>query len=160
MFVYTFEEDVPLKSCKEKQYSFLERAMFLAQKSTCAQQRHGCVIVRDDEIISEGFNCKDVHFSHSYSIHAEVAALSKLSKKNRKFMSQCDLYVVRIGRDSMGKPLKYSKPCNDCMKAIHKSGVRKVYYSSNKEFEQMMFERYGSISSSDSSDDCSSASSS
>lgn len=153
MFVYTFEENVPLKTCKDKQYSFLRRAMNLAQKSTCEQQRHGCVIVKDDEIIAEGFNHKDIHLSHSFSIHAEVSALLKLGKKNRKFMSQCDLYVVRIGRDSMGNPLKYSKPCQDCMKAIQKAGVRKVFYSSNTEFEQLMFERYGYISSlSDSSD--------
>lgn len=138
MFVYSFEEDVPLKSCKDKQYSFLKRAMNLAQKSTCEQQRHGCVIVKDDDIISEGFNYKSEHFSHCLSIHAEVAAIAKLGKRKRKFMSQCDMYVVRIGRDSMGNPLKYSKPCPNCMKAIQKAGLRKVYYSTNREFDELM----------------------
>jgi deoxycytidylate deaminase len=43
----------------------------------------------------------------------------------------------------MGNPLKYSKPCNGCIKAIEKSGIRRVYYSSNIEFEKMMIERFG-----------------
>ena len=140
MYIFSFEENVPIKSCKEKQYSFLRRAMNLAHKSTCENQHHGCVIVHDDEIIAEGFNYKKEFFNHRYSIHAEVAALSKLTKKNKKFMSTCDLYVVRIGTDNMGNPLKYSKPCSECMKAIIKAGVRKVYYSSNIEFEQLYSE--------------------
>ena len=161
MYIYSFEENVPLKSCKEKQYSFLRRAMNLAHKSTCENQHHGCVIVRDDEIIAEGFNYKKEFFNHRFSIHAEVAALSKLSKKNKKFLSTCDLYVVRIGTDNMGNPLKYSKPCPECMKAILKAGIRKVYYSSNIEFEQLYAELYNNPkAASSSSDSCCSTSTS
>lgn len=152
MYVFSFEENVPLKTCKDKQHSFLRRAMNLAHKSTCENQHHGCVIVRNDEIVSEGFNYKKEFFNHRFSIHAEVAALSKLPKKNKKFMSTCDLYVVRIGTDNMGNPLKYSKPCSECMQAIIKAGIRKVYYSSNLEFEQLCSELYGQKPASSSSE--------
>ena len=149
--LYKFEDDNVIKTCNERQYAFLNRALNLARKSSCFSHRHGCVIVKGDEIVAEGYNHTDVHLYHKFSIHAEVDAISKL-KKNRKYISQCDLYVVRIGRDSMGNPLKYSKPCPDCIKAIQKSGIRRVYYSSNTEFEEIMVKRYlDSESSSDSS---------
>jgi len=107
---------------------FVRRAAANALKSPLKQHRHGCVIVKDDEIISEGYNHNFVHLYHKHSIHAEVDALSK-TKHNRKFLSQCDMYVVRIGTASMGYPLKLSKPCCDCTKAIQKSGLRRVFYS-------------------------------
>lgn len=144
--IYSFEDNNVIRTCNDKQYSFLKRAMNLALKSTCQNQRHGCVIVKDNEIVSEGYNHTHTHLYHKFSIHAEVDAISKM-KHNKKYMSQCDLYVVRIGTDNMGNPLKYSKPCKDCIKAIEKSGIRKVYYSSNIEFEQMMVERFGVPSS-------------
>lgn len=124
------------KTCSGKRTFFLERAMQLALKSTCIQHRHGCVIVKDNEIIAEGYNHHVVHFQHKMSIHAEVDALSKL-KYNRKIIPECEMYVVRIGTDRMGNPLKYSRPCMDCSRAIEKAGVRRVYYSSNEEFEQL-----------------------
>jgi len=149
-FFYTFQDENTIRTCSDKQYSFLKRAMNLALKSTCHNQRHGCVIVKDNEIISEGFNHIQVHLCHKFSIHAEVDAISKM-KRNKKFMSTCDLYVVRVGKESMGNPLKYSKPCPDCIRAIEKCGIRRVYYSSNIEFENIMMDRYMSDSDSASS---------
>lgn len=147
--LYTFHDENTIRACSDKQHSFLKRAMNLALKSPCHQQRHGCVIVRDNEIISEGYNHTHTHMYHKFSIHAEVDAISKL-KHNRRLMASCDLYVVRVGRDSMGNPLKYSKPCPDCIKAIQKCGIKRVYYSSNIEFEQIMMERSPHTSSSES----------
>lgn len=124
------------KICRAKHYGFLQRAMQLALKSTCTHHRHGCVITKDGEIVAEGYNHHYEHFHHKMTIHAEVDALSKL-KYNRKVFPSCEMYVVRIGTDRMGNPLKYSRPCTDCSKAILKAGIRRVYYSSNTEFEQM-----------------------
>ncbi len=107
---------------------YIRRATACALKSTLKTHRHGCVIVKDGEIISEGYNHNFIYLYHLHSVHAEVDALSKL-KHDRKFMSQCDMYVVRIGTDNMGNPLKLSKPCQSCTKAIIKSGLRRVYYS-------------------------------
>lgn len=125
------------RSCKNKQDFFFDKAMTVAKNSPCIMHRHGAVIVKDNEIVSEGFNHKNWHLYHKLSVHAEVDALSKM-KRNKKLMSQCDMYVVRIGGESMGCPLKYSKPCPDCMKAIIKSGIRRVYYSTSHQFEERM----------------------
>lgn len=132
---HLFDDENSIRTCSERQIYFLKRAMNLASKSTCVHQKHGCVIVKDDEIISEGFNHTNVHLYHKFSIHAEVDAISKL-KHNKKTLLSCDLYVVRIGKESMGMPLKYSKPCDGCEKLIKKCGIRKIYYSSNIEYEE------------------------
>lgn len=138
------------RPCTSKQDFFFRRAITVAQNSPCVVHRHGVVIVKDDDIVSEGYNHKRWHLYHKSSVHAEVDALSKL-KHNRKFMSQCDMYVVRIGVDSMGMPLKYSRPCPDCTKAILKSGIRRVYYSTSHQFEQTMQQHYTSSFTSSSS---------
>lgn len=146
----TFDDEHTARQCNDRQYLFLKRAMTVAQKSTCIHQRHGCVVVKDGEIVAEGYNHHQTHLYHKFSIHAEVHALSKLRKFNKKFISQCTLYVVRIGTDNMGNPLKFSKPCKDCTRAIEKSGIKRVYYSSNSEFEALI-SSYISSSSSDNS---------
>jgi deoxycytidylate deaminase len=45
------------------------------------------------------------------------------------------MYIVRIGKPSMGYPLKYSKPCVNCSNCIKAYGIKKVYYSTNYEMD-------------------------
>jgi deoxycytidylate deaminase len=121
--------------CKDKQEKFLRRAADSAIRSNVKSHRHGCVIVKDGEIVAEGFNHHTNHFEHTFTIHAEVDALIKL--KRIKNITGCELYVVRIGTDNMGNPLKYSKPCVNCTKAILKAGIKKVYFSTDDEFNSV-----------------------
>lgn len=152
--IHYFEDDNHPKWCNDRQYTYFKRAITLAQKSTCHNQKHGCVIVRDNDIVAEGYNHTHLHMYHRFSVHAEVDALTRLAKlaRNKRYMSACDMYVVRIGRDSMGHPLKFSRPCEECIKAIQKSGIRRVYYSTNTEFEHLMLEKLYSSSDASSSD--------
>lgn len=129
----TFVDQSVPKDCDSRQEYFLKRAAAVATRSSM-NHRHGCVIVnKAGEVVSEGYNNTFVHMYHKYSTHAEVACLSKM-KRNKKILSECEMYIVRIGTDGMGNPLKYSKPCPDCTKAILKSGIRKVFYSTSDEF--------------------------
>lgn len=105
-----------------------DRAAQVAQKSTMLH-RHGAIIVRDGEIVSEGYNHHIHYMEHAFSIHAEVDALSKIKHKGRKFLDECTLIVVRIGTKGMGYPLKDSKPCENCQRAIKNHGIRRVFYS-------------------------------
>jgi deoxycytidylate deaminase len=109
---------------------FFEKAALIAANSPVKNHRHGCVLVKDGEIISDGFNTYVDHMAHKFTIHAEVAAIGRLRKK---ITQGCELYIVRIGKESMGTPLKYSKPCIDCSKAINKAGIKKVFYSIDPE---------------------------
>jgi deoxycytidylate deaminase len=122
-----------VKTCKNNQEFFLRYAANIATYSNVLHNRHGCVIVQNGEIIAEGYNHYVKHFEHAFSMHAEVHAISKLKKKILN--NECELYVVRIGTSGMGHPLKYSKPCENCTNAIVKSGIRKIYYSTNDDFE-------------------------
>lgn len=118
--------EVNAKDMNERQYIFFKKAAQHAYRSNLTQ-RHGCVVVLNDEIISVGFNHTHVHLYHKYSLHAEVDALRKI--KRNVDLSNAELYVVRIGPDSKGSPLRMSKPCLACQNIIIKSKVRKVYYS-------------------------------
>jgi deoxycytidylate deaminase len=116
------------KESDDRQEYFLKKATQLAFRSNMGQ-RHGCIVVdsQTDEIISTGYNHTAIHLYHKWSCHAEIDALRKI--KRSVDLSNAELYVVRIGTEGMGNPLKMSKPCEGCSKAILKSGIKKTYYS-------------------------------
>ena len=127
---YNVTSDVP-KPCDDRQKYFLDRAAHIALKSTMGQ-RHGCIIVQPspsgtNEILSIGHNHTSIHLYHQFSMHAEIDALRKIRKNVD--LTNAELYVVRIGPQSLGHPLKMSKPCASCSEAIRKRGIGKVYYS-------------------------------
>jgi deoxycytidylate deaminase len=124
------------KECKDKQDLYMQKAANAASHSNIHNHRHGCVIVnrRTSEIVAEGFNHYSEHLHHLFSIHAEVDALLKIKRYPKHLVHELDLYVVRIGTDRMGNPLKYSKPCTSCTQAIMKTGIRKVYFSTDENY--------------------------
>ena len=129
------------RNTTQKQCVFFDRAARIAAKSIMGQ-KHGCIVVLDGEIIAEGFNRHTMHMFHSYSVHAEVDCLYKINKKKYRHAShKMELFVVRIGPDSFDAPLKFSKPCECCQAAIEKFGIKKVYYSTNYEYETILRER-------------------
>ena len=102
------------------------------------EHKHGAIIVHDNVVISSGFNYHYEHMCHKKSIHAEVDALLNVRGRRRHVLSEAEMYVVRIGTKSMDCPLKYSRPCCDCQKAIMKYGIPKVYYSTSSEYNQII----------------------
>ena len=121
---------------------FMDRATQEAQKSDM-EHKLGCVIVRNNEIVASSRNYYAMNFTDAWSVHAEVAALMQLRKKSRKFFQKCDMYVVRVGTPHMEYPLKLSKPCESCECVINAMGIRRVYYSTNDEFEEKCAEMGG-----------------
>ena len=114
------------KDCNGTQEGFLNKAAQVAFRSNMAQ-RHGCVVVLNGEIISSGFNHRCNHMFHRFSCHSEVDALRKI--KRNMDLSAAEMYVVRIGPESAGNPLRMSMPCEGCTRAIVKAGIGRVYYS-------------------------------
>lgn len=116
------------KTPNNRQYFYLRKAAQLAFRSTLTQ-RHGCVIVNSltDEIISTGYNHTYIDMCHRFSCHAEYDALKKVKKDVN--MANVEMYVVRIGPESLGNPLKLSKPCAYCTEMIKKANVGRVFYS-------------------------------
>ena len=106
------------------------RVQDVATKSTMVQ-KHGAVIVQNNQIISEGFNYLANFMSHSYSIHAEVAALMNIPKRYRqkRYLEDSTMVVVRVsGKDNH---INMSAPCANCRREIEKAGIKRVFYSSS-----------------------------
>ena len=106
-----------------------------AQLSHARRLQVGAVIVKDDSVISYGYNgmpagwdnnCEDTVW-HSDGertlktkpevLHAESNAIAKLSKSNNSG-SGADLFVTH-------------SPCIDCAKLIYQSGISRVWYREN-----------------------------
>ena len=76
----------------------------------------GCVIVKDDKIISRGYNKRENN--HDVTGHAEIEAIRKASRKLGDWqLIDCDLYVT-------------IEPCIMCTGAIIQSRIRNIYYGS------------------------------
>ena len=103
---------------------FIDISKKYAEMSYANKKKVGAVIVKENSIISDGYNgtpigydnsCEDADGkTHWYVMHAEANAITKLAKYN----NNCDnatLYVTL-------------SPCRECAKLIIQSGIKKVVY--------------------------------
>lgn len=128
------DENEP-KILTKLQQDFLDSANKIALNSTMLH-KHGAIIVYKNKIIAEGFNYRCNYLSKEYSIHAEIAALNNVKGKYKKILNECTMYVVRNAMN-FDNVLKYSKPCDNCKKAILKYNLKKIYYSTNYEYDNL-----------------------
>lgn len=123
---------IHVKSSNDKQKYYLDIAAKNALKSPMGH-KHGAIVVYRGKIIGSGYN----YYISSFSIHAEVAAISNIKGKYKRFLQECELYVVRIGPDKFNNPLKYSKPCCNCQNTIRKYNIKKAFYSTNYDYDSI-----------------------
>lgn len=84
----------------------------------------GAVIVKDNQVISEGHNC--VIRDTDPTAHAEVVAIRKAAKVLDQFdLTGCEIYVNGM-------------PCPMCMGAIFWSRIDRVYYACDPEEARMI----------------------
>lgn len=97
---------------------FLDLAFFYAEKAYSANEVPiGAVIVKNNEVISYGFNKKEE--SNSVLAHAELIAIAEASKKlNNWRLEECDIYVTL-------------DPCPMCASAIKQARIKNVYSALN-----------------------------
>ena len=82
----------------------------------------GSVIVRDNKIISEGFN--KVTSTNDPTAHGEIVAIRDACKNLNNFdLKNCDLYTS-------------CEPCPMCLSAIYWSRIDKVYYANTRDDAQ------------------------
>ena len=103
-----------MKNSKEK---YMRLALKEAKKAELLDEVPiGCVIVKDNKVISRGFNKRET--KKDVTSHAEIEALRKASKKLGDWqLIDCDLYVT-------------IEPCIMCTGAILQSRIRNIYYGS------------------------------
>ena len=91
----------------------MKRAIALAQKAN-GEIPVGALIVRDDEIIAETFNQKEM--LNDVTAHAEILAICEAEQKlNRWRLDDCEMFVTL-------------EPCPMCAWAIINSRIKTVYF--------------------------------
>lgn len=121
---------------------YLNIAEEVAKRSTCIRRKYGCVIVKNDEIVSTGYNgaprgmdnCTDLNYclretlnvpkGERYelcrAVHAEQNALLSCSRSQSIGST---MYIVGIEPNGT---YANSSPCKICAKMIINAGVAKV----------------------------------
>lgn len=99
---------------------FLKRAIELAlQNVREGGQPFGAVLVKDDQVISEGVN--EMHKKFDVSGHAELLAIRKAQEKLQRIdLSGYTMYAS-------------GHPCAMCLTAMYFSGITDVYYTASLE---------------------------
>jgi len=98
---------------------FMKRAIELSIESVnSGTGPFGAVIVKDDKIISEGFNT--VTSSNDPTSHAEISAIRNACKNLNNFsLKGFDLYTT-------------CEPCPMCLSAIYWARIDNVYYANTR----------------------------
>ena len=127
-----------------KQNYYLDIADSVLERSTCLRPKYGAIIVRNDEIISTGYNgaprgrrnCSDLgrctretlripsgeRYELCRSVHAEANAIISASRRD---MIGASIYLV--GRDARtGELLHDAMSCSMCKRQIINAGIDRV----------------------------------
>lgn len=124
--------------------TYLNCAEVFAYRSTCIKRNYGAVILKDDVVISTGYNgaprgfdnCCDLgkcpriernmHQGDGYgmcrAVHAEANALLNCSRLQT---IGADLYLV--GVNPADNSIHKAKPCPLCARTIIQAGIENVY---------------------------------
>ena len=103
---------------------YLRMAQIWSENSYCTRRQVGALIVKDQMIISDGYNgtpagfenvCEDDNgVTKPYVLHAEANAITK---------------IARSGNNSDGATLYVTdSPCIECAKLIIQAGIKRVIY--------------------------------
>ena len=103
---------------------YIEMAAVWAKNSYCKRRQVGALLVKDQMIISDGYNgtpsgfenvCEDENgVTKPYVLHAEANAITKVAKSGNS-SSGATLYVT-------------ASPCIECSKLIIQAGIKRVVY--------------------------------
>ena len=104
---------------------YLRIASVWSENSHCNRSKVGCLIVKDRQIISDGYNgtpsgfpneCEDCNNNTLPTVlHAEANAITKIAKSANSAEGST-LYVTL-------------SPCFDCAKLIIQAGIKRIVYS-------------------------------
>lgn len=103
---------------------YLRMATIWAENSYCVRRQVGALLVKDDMIISDGYNgtpsgfenvCEDENgLTKPYVLHAEANAITKVARSNNSSQDST-LYVT-------------ASPCMECSKLIIQAGIKRVVF--------------------------------
>lgn len=103
---------------------YMQNAYQFAQLSYAERRKVGCVIVKDHQVISFGYNgmphgfdnrCEEGDVTKPAVLHAESNAIMKVAKSTMSCIG-AELYTTTC-------------PCFGCAKLIIQAGITRVYYT-------------------------------
>ena len=112
--------------------AYMKTAETFAECSTAKRLHVGAIVVKNDRIISIGYNgmpsgwdndCEDIKINNDGQyelktkpevLHAETNAIAKLAKSNESGLG-ATMFITH-------------SPCMDCAKLVYQSGINTVYY--------------------------------
>ena len=110
---------------------YIRMASIWAENSYCTRRQVGALIVKNQRIISDGYNgtpsgfenvCEDANnVTKPYVLHAEANAITKIARSNNS-SDGATLYVT-------------ASPCIECAKLIIQAGIKRVVYSEKYRLE-------------------------
>ncbi len=135
----------------DKENYYLDIAQTVSERSTCAKSRMGALIVRNDEIVSTGYNgaprgradCVDMgycirdrlnipdgeRYELCRSVHAEANAIISAAR------SECiggTMYLAGLEAQS-GACIENLRPCPACRRMIINAGLSKIVIRTAKD---------------------------
>lgn len=140
---------------------YLDMAEVALERSTCIRRNWGAVIVKNDEIISSGYNgaprgrknCSELNecireklnvprgekYELCRSVHAEQNAI--ISAERAKMLGATLFLVGKNFKD--GEYVANSNPCSLCKRMIINAGIKDIYIrDSKKEYRHIDVEDY------------------
>ena len=130
-----------MRPSKDDYYLSISEAVLA--RSTCLRRKYGAVIVKDDEILSTGYNgsprnsknCCDLGYCNRdmkgilhgeryemcSAVHAEVNAIISASRRD---MLGATLYLA--GQEADGTPITDIRPCYMCYRLILNAGISTI----------------------------------
>ena len=131
-----------MESLTKWDYAHMDAAHVYANLSHGRRAKVGCVIVKDNRIISIGYNgmpsgwdnnCEDEDWPFWAKNEKEIDPIYvKLKTKPEVLHAETNAIakVARSGESSEGSSLYVTMaPCLDCAKLIHQSGISRVFYN-------------------------------
>ena len=116
---------------------YLDIAETVSERGTCLRKDYGCIIVKNDEIISTGYsgaprgrtNCIDLGYCIKKKLYPDVhhgghdACRSVHAEQNA---------IISAARKDTGKYEEGAMCCQTCRKLIINAGIEKVFVRINK----------------------------
>jgi dCMP deaminase len=102
---------------------FKNITQYTAERSPCDRLKVGCLLVKDNRIIAQGYNGYLPGAPHESividnheqaTVHAEQNAITDCAKRGVS-SDNCDAYITHY-------------PCINCMKILCASGIKNIYY--------------------------------
>jgi dCMP deaminase len=114
---------------------FIEMAYSFAKLSNAVRRKVGCIIVKDGQVISNGFNGTPSGFDNTCETVSDKLGIPSLHTKPEVLHAESNalMKIARSTNSSIGSTMYLTcSPCFECAKLIIQSGIIRLVY--NKDY--------------------------